>query len=361
MRQALTKRQLLLIAVESPYGLDAAPQETDLYQQMRLLEPFRLTLGEDFEELGGTGSARGFSEGRVTGWTAEVTFRALIGGVKGNSYTAAVKPHLSAPLRACGCAERYGSAGNGSYTYSPTIDPSSDESATIVAHQDGFDYRMVGCRGNANLTFVAGAPPVAEFSFRGILTTEATTTRSAPVRRDPPNYGARLYGAGLYGGNFFTVRPPRWVGSGSVHVGSVEAFRIDNLSFGTANEIFEQRSALPTSGSGVVKYWVTGRAPGGSFDAALRKSGILYGSGVYGAGAYVGNDQAILLSRWRTGSDSVLRVVARERAGNSITLTTSRAVFKTLDGKDRGGAHVFGIGFQAYRRGEADQFSVVFD
>ena len=341
MRQALTRKQVLLLAVESAYGLDAAPQETNSYQALRLLEPFRLRLEEGFEDLGSTGQARGPAGGVVTGWTAEVSFRALMTGVAGNSYTASIRPPLGGALRTCCLREEYAQAANGSYTYSPTLDPSSDESATIVANQDGRDYRIVGCVGNVNVMFVAGAPTIADFTYRGMLATEATTARSAP--------------------SLPSVRAPRWVGSGSFYVGSLGALRVDNLSLGTANEIFEQSSALPTSGSGVVKYWVTGRAPGGSFDAALRKPGGFYGAGLYGVGVYDGNDQAILLDKWRTGSDSVLRVVARERAGNSITLTTSRAVFKTLYGKDRGGAHVFGIGFQAYRRGEADQFSLVFD
>ena len=329
------------MAVESAYGLDAAPQEANSGQALRLLEPFRLRLGEDFEELGGTEQARGASEGRVTGWTAEISFRAVVTGVAGNSYTATIRPPLTGAFRTCALREEYASAANGSYAYSPTLDPSSDESATIVAHQDGVDYRMVGCVGNANVLLVAGAPPIAGFTYRGKLVTEATTTRSAPTLP--------------------SVRAPRWVGSGSFYVGSFGALRVDNLSFGTANELFEQRSALPTSGSGVVRYWITNRAPGGSFDAALRRPGGAYGVGVYGAGLYPGNDQAILLDRWRTGSESILRAVARERAGNSFTLTASRAMFKTLEGKDRGGAHVFGMGFQAYRRNEADQFAILFD
>ena len=160
----LTRRQLLLLAIETTYGTDAAPNEANSYQAMRLVDPFTLDLGQEHVEVSGGNLSRGMQRPYATNRPSGVTFRTYVQGLTdADTYTAADKVPIGDALRACGLFETLAS---GAYTYDPTTDPGSDSSVTIVAHQDGYEHRLVGCRGNVNFIFVSNQPVVAEFTYR---------------------------------------------------------------------------------------------------------------------------------------------------------------------------------------------------
>lgn len=324
----LTRRQILLLAAEATYGADAAPNEASSFQAIRLIDPFVLDLGQEMVEVAGGNLTRGFSRPIATVRPAGITFRSYMVGIPTTSYAASVKPPLADALRACALQEVFTAAlsggPNASYRYDPTVDVSSDISVTIVAHQDGKDHRLLGCRGNVNLIFPAGAPVIAEFTYRGILSTEAETTRSAPT--------------GLP-----TVVPPRWIGSGSVYVQSLQSL-VENLNFNTNNTVFEQRASLATSGSGIAAVIITDRQPGGSFDP-----------------------EAVVVSSydffaaWRATSGATLRMQVGATEGNRFTLIGSQTVLKRVAWADKSGMGIFAVDFQSYERASNDEYRLTFD
>src|SRR5512135_3542054 len=149
----LTRRQLLLTKQETTYGTDAAPNDASSGNALKLVAPFTLDLAEDLIETQGGNLSRGRSRPIPAIKRSGVTFRTYVQGIDTSSFTASVKPPIADTLRACGLFEQFVSSGpdvaGGTpyYKYTPTNDVGSDTSITIVAHQDGFEHRLVGCRG----------------------------------------------------------------------------------------------------------------------------------------------------------------------------------------------------------------------
>ena len=319
-----------MFAIESAYGTDAAPQASNSYQAIRLIDPFVLDLGQEMVEVSGGNLSRGRSRPIATVRPAGVTFRTYIHGItspaSGVIYSATAKPALGDLFRCCGLFEAFETAGyaGGRYRYSPSADVGSDSSGTFVGHQDGFEHRMLGCRGNVNLIYQASAPVIAEFNLQGMLSTEASTTRSAPT--------------GLP-----TIVPPRWVGSGSIFVESLSGV-VENLNFATNNTVFPDRASTATSGSGIVAVILTDRAPGGSFDPEATEPNTLN-----------------FFAQWRATSGGVLSVQTNVTTGNRFTLTASQAIFKKVGWSDKSGLSIFATDFEAYERTGQDEFNLLFD
>ena len=326
----LTRRQILLAKIEATYGTDAAPQEANSYQAIRLIGPFVLDLGQENVEISGGNLSRGRSRPIATVKPTGITFRTYVHGItspaSGFIYTATAKPALGDLFRSCGMFETLETVGyaGGRYRYAPSADVGSDSSMTMVAHQDGFEHRFLGCRGNVNFIFQASAPVIAEFNMRGILSTEASTTRSAPT--------------GLP-----TIVPPRWVGSGSIFVESLSGV-VENLNFNTNNTIFEDRASNASSASGISAIIITERAPGGSFDPEATEPSTLN-----------------FFAQWRASSGAVLNVQTNVTTGNRFTLTASQAVFKKVGWQDKSGLSIFSTDFEAYERNTNDDWNLLFD
>ena len=294
------------------------------------MDPFVGDFGQDMVEVSGGNLTRGFTRPIATIRPAGVTFRTYVHGITspayGVIYRATAKTPIGDLLRACGMQETFETAGyaGGRYRYQTTADPSSDNSATLVCHEDGFDHRLLGCRGNVNFIYAAAAPVVAEFNFRGILSTEAATLRAAPT-------------------SLPTIVPPRWVGSGSIFVASLHAV-VNNMNFQTGNTIYEQPASVATSGSGIIQAIITDRAPGGSLDPEVTNASTLD-----------------FFAQWRATSGAVLSVQTNVTTGNRFTLTASQVVIKTLARGDQSGLRIFNTGIQAYERNQNDEFQILFD
>lgn len=315
----LTAQQLLLLKLETSYGTDAAPSHANSFEAIALVDAFTLDLGQEVVEQSGGTLSRGRIRPIGTKRPVGVTFRSYLRGTDGVSLAASVKHPLADALRACGLQETFAAA---AYTYKPTADVTSDNSVTIVAHQDGYEHRILGAQGNVNFIFAAAAPPIAEFNFRGILSTEASTTRAAAT--------------GLP-----TAIPPRWVDSGSLVVGSWFA-EVENLNFNTNNTIFEQPASKAGSGSGILRCVITARQPGGSMDPAASAVSSYDWVGVF-----------------RASSGAILQVAGGTQVGNRFTLTASQIVQKTVGWADKSGLAIFNTDFEAYERSGNDQFSLV--
>ena len=326
----LTRRQELLAKIETTYGTDSAPSEANSFEAVRLVDPFTGDFGQNIVEVTGGNLSRGFTRPIATIRPAGVTFRTYVHGIpspaSGFIYTANQKPPIADLLRACGLQETFETAGyaGGRYRYQTTADPSSDNSVTLVCHEDGFDHRLLGCRGNVNFIYAAATPVIAEFNFRGILSTEAATLRSAPS-------------------NLPTIVPPRWIGSGSVLVESLHAI-VNNANFQTGNTVYEQPGSIASSGSGIIQCVITERRPGGSMDPEVTNASTLD-----------------FFALWRATSGAILQLQTNVTTGNRFTLTASQMIVKNLGRGDASGLRIFNTDFEAYDRNVNDQFQILFN
>lgn len=323
----LTRRQILVTGVETVYGSDVAPQASNSYQAIRMIDPFALDIGGEVVEVTGGNLTRGMARPISTVRPIGVTFRTYVHGLNSGSYTANQKPPIGDLLRACGLFETFVSSdvnGRPVYRYAPAADVGSDMSMTIVGHQDGYEHRMVGCRGNVNFIWKAAEPVVAEFNMRGLLTTEASTTRAAPT-------------------SLPTIIPPRWIDSGTVFIQSHAAV-LENINFNTNNQVLEQRASLASSASGIINVWLTTRAPGGSLDPMATEPNTLDFFGI-----------------WRSTSGAVLRLQAGLTQGNRFFISASQTVLKQVAWGDNSGLSLFNVDYQAYERAGDDEFQIQFE
>lgn len=323
----LTRRQIVLAKVETTEGTDAAPEEANSGDAVKLVDPATLTTDQEFTEVVGGNLSRGYSNPILGARPISITYRTYVTGVNAGSYTANNKPPLHASFRACGLFETFvesDAQGESYYKYEPATHPSSDVSLTIVFHQDGFEHRMVSCRGNMNLIYAANAPIIAEFTMNGQLTTEAATTRSAPT-------------------GLTTVNPPKWIASGSVLIDSVPCLSVENFNLNTNNTVYEERSACADSGSGINRIILTERAPGGSLDPAATDISTHNAWGLF-----------------RSGSPVLIKLIAGTAAGNKIMLTGSNAYYKALGWGDKSGLSIWNTDYQFYETSADDEVQLAF-
>lgn len=322
----LTRRQILLLKTETTYGVDADPTEANSFEAIKLTDNFALDPGQEFIEVQGGNLTRGFQKPIPTVRPFGVTFRSYVHGLGTGSYDASNKPALADGFRACGLFETLVASnadGVSEYQYAPAAAPESDTSVTIVANQDGKDHRLLGCRGNMNLIYQAAAPAIAEFTFRGLLSTEAETTRAVPSALPD-------------------VIPPRWIDSGAITVGSLVA-DMENFNLNTNNQLMEHRASSADSGSGIVQILITERTPGGSFDPAVTR--------------IASHD---FIAQWRSASESVIQLNCGIDTTNRFTLTLSNAVYKQVGWGDNTGLSIFNTDYQAYERNGNDEFRLTF-
>lgn len=325
----LQRRQILAAALETTYATDAAPQHTNSFQAIRLIEPFNIDLGQEIVDVTGGNLSRGFGRPVGTVRPAGVSFKAMLVGLNSGvgSYTANQKPPLGDLFRSCGMFETFvssDSTGRPVYRYAPSVDVGSDNSVTIVAHQDGYEHRLLGCRGNVNLIYGAASPVIAEFTFRGIVSTEAATTRTGNPTLP-------------------TNQPPRWIGSGSVYIESLSA-RIEALNFNTNYDVLEERASVAASGSGIVEVFLTNRQPGGSLDPEATLPGSYDAIGV-----------------WRSSSGGVLQLNVGNTQANRFTLTCSQVVYRKVTWGNKSGLSIFNVDYQATERNGTDEFQLEYN
>lgn len=325
----LNVKDILLFKLESAYGTDSNPSEAASGNVIKLAEPFQIDITQEFVEQNGGDGTRGFTTPIGTVRPAGVTFRSYVTGLNNSvtSYDATNKPPLADVFRACGLFETFVSSnalGVTEYQYNPSAAVDSDVSATIVMNLDGLDTRLKGCRGNVNFIMSAAGPVIAEFTFRGQLTTEAQTVRGAVTVHQ--------------------VLPPRWIDSGSIIVDSYQAC-MENFNLNTGNTLFEERCSHAASGSGIGRVIITDRTPGGSFDPDISNTGTLD-----------------ILAKFRSSSAAVLYANVGLQSSNRFHFVASNAVYKSVGYGDKSGLAIFNVDYQAYKRGSGNnEFRLWFD
>jgi len=164
----LKRRAVLLAKIESVYGTDPTPAETDA------IATTDISIKPSFEPV-----ERAIQIASMTKLPAasgmrfyEVSFTAdLIGsGAMGTA------PKLGALFQACAMTQTVATS---SVTYTPTSSPIS--SCTLYVYQDGLRHIVSGCVGSWKLTGEAGKIPQVEFKFNGIYAAATDTAIVTPT------------------------------------------------------------------------------------------------------------------------------------------------------------------------------------
>lgn len=234
----LTKRDVILVEIESAYNTDPTPTAADnsvlveepgwSYEAARLIDrpAARPSLGMLQQIFGGA--------------LKTVSFGCEVKG-PGAAYSATVRPEIDPLLRACGLAATVDATpGSETVTYAPAS--TGLESCTVYYYQDGTLHKLTGCRGNVAYSMEAGGKVMANFTMTGHYSAITDTALASPT--------------------YDTTEPPVFRGQ-SFTVGGYAAV-IGSLSFDMANKLAMPPSANAADGFGEIR--VTGRDVNGSFD-----------------------------------------------------------------------------------------------
>lgn len=305
---------MLMVKLETTEGVDAAPQHTTSGDTLKVIDPWTLNIEQEFHEL--SGSINRSDDAPILGVRqAGIQFRTYLNGIDTINFTAAAKPTVHAALQACGLYEELESSweyGN-AYTYIPTVDISSDKTVTVVAHIDGYEHRITGCRGNVNLIFGANAPVIAEFDLTGRLTTQATTARAVPT-------------------GLTTLVPPKWIGPASTVIDSVSCLNMESFNLSTNNQIESELNMTADSEGGLSRVMIIRRAPGGSMDPTA-----------------IDPSTHDVFDNFKLGTPARISLSVGSDVGNVITLVMSNAIYKSAGWDDKTGVGIWDVTYQAYQ------------
>lgn len=166
---AKTRRRTIAMKVETTFGVDvfdgtvvAGDVLTDArnIQVTPQIENFD-TVPEAVGFLGTLSSIPLFS-------AVQVTFEMPIRG-RGVAYASGTRPFVDLPLRGCGLLSTVDATVDlESVTYDP-ISTGLEAMTIYVMQENGVTYEIVGCFGDCVITWIAGGPVVAAFTFLGKL------------------------------------------------------------------------------------------------------------------------------------------------------------------------------------------------
>ncbi len=169
---ALKNREVILLKIESAYGVDAVPVEgTDA---LLLEAPSVANEGLRMNERPAIRQNIGMLQQVYGGRLGSVTFDVEI---KGSGGAVDDVPEIGQALRGCGFGENINAAV--SVTYLPVS--TGHESVTIYYFQDGIRTILLGCRGNVSFNLEAGALGKASFTFTGHIATPTDVALASPV------------------------------------------------------------------------------------------------------------------------------------------------------------------------------------
>lgn len=182
---AQTRRQLLMVKLETTYGTSATPSGTDT---LLVLDPKLSPLDAELIEREVIDSAFGRSRSRI------VAMRKMgleFGVEAAGSGTAGTAPKFGPLLQACGFAAT--TVASTSVAYSP-VTPATD-AVTCYHNWDGNKHEGTGARGSFDLSFKAGETGRFDFKMQGIYNAPSDvsfpsptyTNQAAPVAFDSTN------------------------------------------------------------------------------------------------------------------------------------------------------------------------------
>lgn len=179
------RTKILLARTETVYGTDPLPTgalNAILATEVKVQPMEGTDVSRDLElpHLGGQGSIPNELH-------AKISFKVELAP----SGTAGTPPAWGPLLRACGVAQVVNAAV--SVVYNPIS--ANHESVTFYLWIDTTRYVMRGARGTAKIVINAQAIPYIEFSFTGLFSAPAETTRATPVTLSafrPPQVGTSV-------------------------------------------------------------------------------------------------------------------------------------------------------------------------
>ena len=156
----LTRKRLLVAALESTYGTSAAPVGADA---ILVEDDLKITpLESDSLERKIVQPYFGAKKKLIVKKRVKIEFSVELAG-SGDAGTA---PKYGRLLKACGMAETVVAAT--SVAYNPLTDNSSIASVSLAFHADGQKHLATGCRGNVKFTGKVNDIPKLQFEFMGI-------------------------------------------------------------------------------------------------------------------------------------------------------------------------------------------------
>lgn len=305
----LTRREVILIKLETTYNVDASPGATDAIlisnpswttEGARMVdrENVKTTLGKDQQLYGG--SLRGIS------------FDMEIKG----SGTAGTAPEMDAALKACGFDDTI--VADTSVTYAPVS--TSFDSVTIYYYQDGILHKITGARSNVSINIETGNRGLASFTLTGH---DAGTTDEAIIA---PTYDGTV--------------PPVALDL-SFAIGGYSAV-INALSVDLGNAISTPADISATDGYSEV--YITSRDVNGSFDPEMT---------LVATKDWIGD--------WEGGTTGVLTTgVIGDVAGNRCAVSMPVVYSREIAPGDRDGVRTMDVTYGAAESSGNDEISMAF-
>lgn len=306
----LTRRELILLKVESTYNTDPTP--TPAADAILVGNP-------SWSHEGATMISRNLIK------TTLATDKQLYGGslmaisfdveVKGSG-SAGTAPDLGQALRACGMGETI--VASTSVTYAPVS--TSIESATIYYYQDGQRKILTGARGNVSFNMSARGILVASFTFTGHIGTRA----------DVP----------LASGTFDATEPVPIKGLSFTSFGY--AAKISTFEFSLNNTLTLGADISASDGYGEIR--IGGRDVAGSIDP---------------------EDELVatedFIADWSGGNTGALDTGAiGATAGNITRIQMPAIAYREISSADRDQVRTLQIGFGAGESSSDDEVSIAF-
>ena len=230
------------------------------------------------------------------------------------SGAAGTAPDFGVLIKACGFSETIVAAT--SVTYAPVS--SAFDSVTLYAYRDGLLYKLTGARGNVSLNAQAGQRSMLHFTFKGFFA-------------DPSD-------AAIPSITIDATQPVPCKSSTFV-IGGYAA-TIANVSFDMQNEISVSEDMNAASGYGACS--ILGRNASGSFDPEA---------------TLVATNPWFTAYKNATAQSMSFHVGAT--AGNIVTVTMPKVVYRDISEGDRNGIYTYNLGFTAAQNAGDDEISIV--
>ena len=309
----LNRNQLLLVKVETNYGVDATPVAS---ANTTLTFPVDTSL--DIAQIQQNAVRASISAQKKRLGRKMVNFT-ITTDLKGSG-AAGTPPEIGALLQACGYAQTIDTGV--SVIYKPVSAAASMKSVTIYFYYDGRLRKAVGCMGNVSINTPPGETPTITFTMRGKLVSDAD--------------------ASLPASSVVQSTVPVVVESAGMSFGSFDAAVVRSFQYDSGNNLVD-RSDI-NSAEGVAGTFLTERDP--KWTATVEAT-------TEATKTWVGNLEA------RT--EEALDITIGTVAGNIVTLTMPKC---TIDGgtdpKNDNGMIVFNLSGAALENAGNDNIEIKF-
>lgn len=309
-----TDRAVILAKIEAIYATDPTPAGANAI----LTTPPALTInGEKIERKPASPSLSPWAH-LIGKRDVEISFDVELRGY-GAAYTALLLPEISPLMRACGFDEAVDlTGGSETVTYAPVS--TAYESCTIYFYDDGFLYKVVGCRGDVEFENAAGGPGIAKFKFGGLYAAPEDGALASPT--------------------YHTTVPPRFLAA-SFTLGGYAAI-IDSLNLKMGNSLAKRASINAVNG--ISEIYISGRTPGGTLahDAAALSAENPF-------------------TAWLAGTGKAIVATLGDTQYNQVQYSVPLAQYDSVSLAEREKTRTFELPFMAVRTTGDDELTLVFD